>query len=111
MMPATLEYELSCRRHIRSVGALVVKLLALGGGFAEALALEREPVGIVHEPIEDGVGDGGIADDLVPVLDRKLAGDDGRAAPVPVLHDLQEVAALFGEHRAESQVVEDEKLD
>ena len=43
---------------IWSVGALAVKGLTLGGGFAEALALEREPVGIVHEAIEDGISDG-----------------------------------------------------
>ena len=82
---------------IRSVGRVVVKLLTLGGGFAEALALEREPVGVVHQAIEDGVGDGGIADDLVPVFDRQLAGHDGGAAAVPVFHDLQEVAALLGD--------------
>ena len=81
---------------------LVVKLLTLGGGLAEALALEGEPVGVVDQAIEDGVGDGGIADDLVPVLDRQLAGHDGGAAAVPILHDLQEVAALLGEHRGEA---------
>ena len=48
----------------------------LGGGFAEALALEDNPVSIMHEAIENGICDGRIADDLVPVLDRKLAGDD-----------------------------------
>jgi hypothetical protein len=34
-------------------------------------------VGIVDETIENGVGDGGIGDNLVPVIDRYLAGDDG----------------------------------
>jgi hypothetical protein len=32
-------------------------------------------VGVVDEAVEDGVGDGGIGDDLVPMLDRHLAGD------------------------------------
>jgi hypothetical protein len=31
----------------------------------------------VHEPIEDGVGNGGVADGLVPMLDRELAGHYG----------------------------------
>ena len=92
-------YAISWRPRI---GALVVKLLTLGGGLSEAFALEGEPVGIVHQAIEDSVSDGGIADDLVPVLDRELACHDGGAAAVAVLHDLQEVAALLGEHRAES---------
>lgn len=55
---------------IRSVGGVAVKLLTLGGRFAEALALEGEPVGVLHEAIEDGVRDGGIADDLMPMFDR-----------------------------------------
>jgi hypothetical protein len=28
----------------------------LGGCFTEALALEREPVSVVHQPIENGIG-------------------------------------------------------
>ena len=37
---------------------------------------------------------GRIADDLVPVFDGQLAGDDGRAAAVPIVDDLQEIAPL-----------------
>lgn len=47
-----------------------VKSGALGGGFAQAFALEGEAVRIVYEPIEDRVGDGRIGDRLVPVIDR-----------------------------------------
>ena len=49
---------------------LDVKSGTLGGRFSHALALECEPVRIVHEPIEDSVGDGRIGDRLVPVIDR-----------------------------------------
>ena len=83
----------------------------LGGCFTEALALEREPVSVVHQPIENGIGEGRIADDLVPMFDRELAGHHGRAAAVPILHDLQEVAPLFGGHGSKSPVVEDQKFD
>jgi hypothetical protein len=85
--------------------------LPLGGGFTEALALEREPVSVVHQSIENGVGESRITDDLVPMFDRKLAGHHGRSAAVPILHDLQEVAPLLGGHGRESPVVEDQKLD
>jgi len=34
---------------------------------------------LVDNAVEDGIGQGGIADDLVPVVDRHLAGDDQRA--------------------------------
>ena len=50
----------------------------------------------MDETVENGVGDGGIGDDLVPVLDRQLAGDDGRAAIMSIVDDLEEVAALIG---------------
>ena len=85
--------------------------MTLGGGFAQAVALEGEPVGIVHEAIEDSVGNGGVTDDLVPMLDRELACHDGRAAAVAVFHDLQQVASLIGSCRGKSPVVEDQKLN
>ena len=39
-------------------------------------------MGIVHEAVEDGVGECRVADDAVPLLDGKLAGDDRRADAV-----------------------------
>ena len=47
---------------IRSVGGRVVKLMTLGGRFSQALAFERESVGVMHEPIEDGVRNGWITE-------------------------------------------------
>ena len=66
---------------------------------------------VVHQAIENGVGKGRIADDLVPMFDWKLAGHHGRSAAVPILHDLQEVAPLLGGYGSKSPIVEDEKLD
>jgi transcriptional regulator with XRE-family HTH domain len=54
-----------------------VKWGAFGGGFAQALACEGEAMGVVHEPVEDGVGNGWIGDHVVPMLHIDLAGDDG----------------------------------
>ena len=109
--PATPEARSRVDVVIRSVGRLGVKLVMLGGCFSEALALEREPVSVVHQPIENGIGESWITDDLVPMFDRELAGDHGRSAPVPILHDLQEVMLLFGGHGSKSPVVEDQKFD
>ena len=78
---------------------LDVKSGAFGGDLSHAFALEGEPVGVVDEPVENGVGDGRIGDHLVPVIDRQLAGHDGRAAVVPILDDLKEVATLLGGER------------
>ena len=56
MIPATCK---ACSRVdvvIRSVGGLVIKLLTLGGCFSEALALEREAMSVVYQPIENSAG-------------------------------------------------------
>src|SRR5262245_38262931 len=90
---------------------LGVKVVTLGGDLAQALALEGEAVRIVDETVENGVGDRGVADSLVPKLDRKLAGDDGGAAAVAVLHDLEQVAPPLGGHRREAPIIEDEEVD
>lgn len=39
---------------------------------------------VVHQPVEDRVGQGGIADLGVPLGDWELAGEDGRAALIAV---------------------------
>lgn len=71
-----------------------VKRFQCGGALSHALAGEREPVGVMDEAIKDGVGEGGVPDSLVPVLDRQLAGDDGGAAAVAVFEDFEQVAPL-----------------
>ena len=82
----------------------------LGGCFTEALGVERQPVSVMHQSIEKGIGEGRITDDLVPMFDRKLAGHHGPAAAVAILHDLQEISSLLGGHGSKSPIVEDQKF-
>ncbi len=84
---------------------------AVGLELAHAVAREHDPVGGVDDAVEDGVGERRIADDLVPTIDRQLAGDDERASVVAVLDDLQEIAAVLGIELLRAPVVEDEKID
>ena len=56
-------------------------------------ALERYAVRVVEQPVEDGVAEGGIADDIVPVLDGDLAGEQGATAGIAVVEDLEEVVS------------------
>ena len=44
--------------------------------------------------VEDGIGEGRVADGLVPVLDGQLACDDCGGAAVAVFEDFQQVSAL-----------------
>ena len=87
-----------------------VKIGALGGDLSHAVSLEGEAVGVVDEAVEDGVGDGRIGNDLVPLLDRHLAGDDGRSALVAIVDDFEEIAPLLAGERSEAPIVEDEQV-
>src|SRR5499427_5286408 len=65
---------------------------------------------IVDDAIEDGVGVSRIADQLVPFVDRDLAGDDRRSAAVAFFENLEQIVARGGIERLEPPVVEDEQL-
>ena len=67
-------------------------------------------MGVVHQAVEDGVGDGRIGDHLVPVFDVDLTGHDGAAAALPVIEDLQQIPALVRRHVGQAPVVEDQQL-
>ena len=50
-------------------------------------------MGVVEESIEDRVAEGGVADDVVPEIRGYLAGEQGTAAGVAVVEDLEEIVA------------------
>ena len=76
---------------------------------ARRSALEDETVRVVEEAVEDGVAEGGISDDLVPVFDRDLAGEQRAAAGIAVVEYFQEIVSSLAPEGSEPPVVEDEK--
>src|SRR5712691_9278033 len=68
-------------------------------------------MGVVDDPVEDGIGKGRLADQVMPAIDRELAGDQGGAAAVAVLDDLEQIVALLGPERLQAPIVEDQELD
>ena len=74
------------------------------------MAGEVDAVGIVDDAIENRVGVGRIADEIVPFVDRNLAGDDGRSAAVSLFEYFEEVVARGGIERLKTPIVEDEQL-
>ena len=46
-------------------------------GFSNRISFQFDLVTVVQQAVQDGISDGGFADDRVPVFDRALAGDDG----------------------------------
>jgi hypothetical protein len=81
-----------------------------GSLFSHALADQFDAIGVVHEAIEDSVSDGRISDDLVPPVDRNLAGDDGRAPLVAILDDLEEVTTLIVVELFGPPVIQNEQI-
>ena len=68
-------------------------------------------MGVVNEPVEDGVGICRVTDEGVPFVDRDLTGENGRATPMAFLEDLVEVTTCAGVERFEAPIVEDRELD
>ena len=58
---------------------------------------------VVEQTVEDGVAEGGIANDIVPVLDGDLAGEERAAAGVAVVEDIEEVVSSLAESEASPQ--------
>ena len=48
----------------------------------------------MDQPVQDAVGDGGIADLRMPTVDRQLTGQHRRTPAIAVIADLQEAATL-----------------
>ena len=67
-------------------------------------------MGLVDDPIEYGVGEGRLADDIVPGVDGQLTGQKDRTVAVTVLDDLHEVASLRASKPVGVPVVEDQQV-
>src|SRR5437868_14798178 len=78
---------------------------------AHALAFAFDPVCVVNDTIEDGISECRIANDLVPLRDRQLTGDEDGTGIVTVFEYFQEIAALFSTELLRPPIIEDEKID
>ena len=67
-------------------------------------------MGVVDEAVEDGVGVGRIADDMVPFVDRELAGDDRGPSSMAFFEDFQQIMSSGSIEGFETPIVEDEEL-
>ena len=65
----------------------------------------------MDQPIEDGVGDGGVTQVIGPPLARQLAGDCRRAGAIAIVGHFTQIVAVPALHDREAPVVEHEDLD
>lgn len=68
-------------------------------------------MGAIENTVEDRLGQGGVGHGVVPVVNRELAGDQGRAELSAVLDDLQQITALLDRGGGEQEVIEHEQGD
>jgi hypothetical protein len=59
--------------------------------FSHGISFQVKFVSVVYKAVEYGVGQGWVADDLMPMLHGVLAGHEGRPRIVAFLDDLQQV--------------------
>lgn len=67
-------------------------------------------MGVVDQAVQDAVGEGGVPNDIVPVVEGESAGAERGPPSVGVLKKLQEVVTLRIGESGEPEVVEDEEL-
>lgn len=92
-------------------------MLLLHGGvgqgswsFSHELSGEVEGVGVVHQPIEEGIGQGGFVEIGVPGGHGELTDDHGGLAVVAIVEEFEQVAASLGGERGQAPVIEDQEL-
>jgi hypothetical protein len=49
----------------------------------------------MEQPVKDGISQGGIPNDVMPVVNRELTGDNGRASPVPVFEEFKHITSVL----------------
>ena len=72
-------------------------------------SLESDAVCAVDQAVEDGVPKGGVADQVVPVLDGQLDGDECSPTAVAVFDHFQKVAPFAIPERRQVPVVDDQE--
>lgn len=74
------------------------------------LALECQTIAVVHESIEDRIGERRIGEIGVPLIDRQLARDNRLTPVVAVIQNLQQITLGLFAHRHEAEVIEHQQF-
>ena len=77
---------------------------------AQRFTGQLKAIRLMHQAVEDAVGDGRIANLLVPLRHGQLAGEHRRAPPVAVIADLQKQAPLQIPQRVHGEVIHHQQV-
>ena len=80
----------------------------LAEDFADGFPLELETVGVVHQPIQDGIGQCVITDAGIPLIGRQLTDHQGGRVFVAVIHNLHQVVTVSRLQRLQPPVIDDQ---
>src|ERR1035437_1333930 len=94
--------------NFRSFLLLVLRRIAF---LAHGLSAHLDAMSVVNETVEDAVGDGGIANLLVPARDWQLGSEDGGTSLVTIFADFPDFAALVFIQRRHGPVINDQNID
>lgn len=65
-------------------------------------------MGVVYQPIQDGVGQGWVLHGSMPCFYRQLTGDDGGLAVIAFFDNLQEFPLLFPGEGRDEEIIQDQ---
>ena len=77
---------------------------------AAGLPGDADEQALVDEPVGDGGGGGGVVEELAPVLEGEIGGDDGGGALIAAIEDLVEEVGAAGIEGEVAQLVDEEQV-
>jgi hypothetical protein len=85
-------------------GFFVKPVGRLAASATQALSDQLDTMRVVDQAVEDGVGVGGIANDLVPGGQRGLGGNDPRSATITLFEDFEQIVTGAGVEGLKAEV-------
>ena len=79
--------------------------------FSQAFTFKADAMGIVNDPVQDGVSDGGFANHGVPLGDGELSSDQSGFTLVALFKDFEKVKALLIVEAMGAPIIQDQQLD
>lgn len=79
--------------------------------FPHGTSFQLNTVSVMDQPVHERISDSWIADVIMPVLDGKLAGDEGGATAVAVLGHFKKISPFGIVQSRQCQIVKNKEMD
>lgn len=101
--------ERSTAGHLKGASRGLVRSVGAGGG-ASGLTDDADEQTLVDEAVGDGGGRGRVVEEVTPVLEGQIRGDDGGGTQVALVDDLVEQVGASGVEAQVSELVDEEQV-